>query len=185
MFFRKSTIERLPITMSGVRMGERLLQIGIDDAAIAGRMSAKVGLSGHAAIVVENERSAARARSAAAVAGVLVEVQIAPLATLPFGDAAFDVVVVNGVSGWVSTVDPGTRAALLAETLRVLRSGGRLVVIEAGPRRGLPGWLQPAQVDGAYERGVGSPKALAAAGFRAARVLGEREGYRFVEGLKG
>ena len=35
-FLRKSTQEALPVAMSGVRMGERALQIGIDDPAVAG-----------------------------------------------------------------------------------------------------------------------------------------------------
>ena len=56
MFFRKSRIEPLPVTMSAVRMGERVLQIGIDDASIASAIAAKVGLSGHAAIIVAEER---------------------------------------------------------------------------------------------------------------------------------
>ena len=33
-FLRKSTLERLPVVMSGVRMGERALPIGIADPAL-------------------------------------------------------------------------------------------------------------------------------------------------------
>ena len=50
MFLRKSRLEPLPVTMSAVRMGERVLQVGIDDATIAAAIAAKVGLSGNAAI---------------------------------------------------------------------------------------------------------------------------------------
>lgn len=185
MFFRKPTLEALPITMSGVRMGERLLQIGLDDAAISGRMSAKVGLSGTAALVVDNERSAEKARAAAAVAGVLVDVRVVPLGALPFADGSFDVVVVNSMGGWIEALDPATRGSLLVESFRVLRAGGRLVVVESGKRRGLAARLRPKPVRGPYEPAGDSTAALAAAGFRAARVLGEREGYRFSEGLKG
>ena len=64
-FLRKSKLERLPIVMSGVRTGERVLQIGVDDASLVGAIAAKVGLSGHAAIVVATERAAAAARAAA------------------------------------------------------------------------------------------------------------------------
>ena len=65
MFLRKSRVGRDPLvmTMSGVRLGERLLQIGVDDPAVLGALAAKVGLSGHAAVVTLDERSAERART--------------------------------------------------------------------------------------------------------------------------
>ena len=55
-FLRKSTLERLPVAMTGVRMGERALQLGIEDPSLVGAIAAKVGLSGHAVIVVRDER---------------------------------------------------------------------------------------------------------------------------------
>ena len=70
MFLRKPARapEPLAVTMSGVRMGERLLQIGVDDPALTGALAARTGLSGHAAIAVTSEQAADRARSAAAEA---------------------------------------------------------------------------------------------------------------------
>ena len=44
MFLRKSRIEPLPVTMSAVRMGERVLQIGVDDPA-AGQRDCREGRS--------------------------------------------------------------------------------------------------------------------------------------------
>ena len=58
-FLRKSTLERLPLVMAGARMGERALQIGVDDASLTGAIAAKVGLSGHAAVVVADAPAAA------------------------------------------------------------------------------------------------------------------------------
>ena len=83
-FLRKSNLERLPVVMSGVRMGERALQIGVDASDLVGAIAAKVGLSGQAAVVVTEERHAAKVRDAAARAGALVDVQVAPLDALPF-----------------------------------------------------------------------------------------------------
>src|SRR4051812_27080456 len=100
MFLRKSNIRRdpLPITMNGVRMGERLLQIGVDDPAIAGMLAAKVGLSGSAAMAVPDERAAGRARDGIANAGGLVDLHvIEPGAPLPFGDSGFDALVVHNM----------------------------------------------------------------------------------------
>jgi SAM-dependent methyltransferase len=166
-FLRKPKLASLPLAMSGVRMGERALQIGIDDPSLAGAIASKVGLSGQAAIVVGDEAAAESARNAAAKAGALVDVHVAPLATMPFSASSFDVAVLHSTKGWLASLDESQRSGIIGEALRVLRSGGRLIVIEAS--RGGPG--------------VGV-EALALGGFRAARVLAEREGYRFTEGLK-
>jgi SAM-dependent methyltransferase len=177
-FLRKSTLERLPVVMSGVRMGERALQIGVDDADLVGAIAAKVGLSGHAAVVVIEERHAEKVRAAAARAGALVDVQVAPLEGLPFADEAFDVVVLHAAG--VKPARAGDQSVgMLRDALRVLRGGGRLVII-VGSGSGLMTRLRmPAQMDT-----TGMLSALDAAGFTATRLLAEREGYAFLEGLK-
>ena len=42
MFFRKPQLEPLPLTMIGLRAGERLLQIGADTASLTAKLAAKV-----------------------------------------------------------------------------------------------------------------------------------------------
>lgn len=180
-FLRKSNLARLPVVMSGVKMGERALQIGIDDPSLAGAIAAKVGLSGHAAIAVSNEGAAAKARAAAATAGVLVDVQVTPLDSLSFAGDSFDAIVLHAATGALPSLEDAAGVAMLRDGYRVLRPGGRIVILERGPRRGIVAWLRPrprrphpgAAVD-----------ALVAAGFRAARPIAEREGYRFTEGIK-
>lgn len=182
MFLRKTKArEPLPITMTGVRMGERLLQIGVDDPAIAGAIAAKVGLSGSAAIAASDEADAARANAAAARAGALVDVTVTPLSALPYPDASFDVVILHGMRAAIGGTAPGLSAEALKECLRVLRPGGRSVAITPGPKTGLAALLRPAQ-PGAP--GDSAAAALAAAGFHPVRVVGELEGFRFTEGLK-
>ena len=164
--------------MSGVRMGERALQIGIADPTLVGLIAAKVGLSGHAAIVVGQEQHAATARAAAARSGALAEVQVASLDALPFDDSAFDVVVVHA-AGLGDTLGGPAGIALVRDTLRVLRAGGRIVIIE-----GSGGGLIRKFRTSTLEDAGGILGSLNTAGFKATRVLGEREGYRFLEGLK-
>ncbi len=175
-FLRKPNLERLPVAMSGVRMGERVLQIGIDDASLAGAIAAKVGMSGHAAIAVTDDRQAARARAGAAAAGALVDVQTTE-AALPFSGEAFDVVVLHAAG--VAHAFEQQGAPLLSDSRRVLRDGGRIVVIE-GRRRG---WFARAHAAAAADPAA-VLLALGAAGFKAVRVLAEREGYRFLEAVK-
>src|ERR1051325_5779248 len=171
MFLRKSRIEPLPVTMSAVRMGERVLQVGVDDPAVATAIAAKAGLSGSAAIVVADERDAARAERATANAGILVDVKVTPLASLPFESESFDLVVVHAAGG--------ASLEAMRECHRVVRYGGRVMTIEGGPATGLAAMFKtprPPETDV-----VG---ALQSAGFRPARLLAEREGYRFAEGIK-
>jgi ubiquinone/menaquinone biosynthesis C-methylase UbiE len=187
MFFRKPTVIRDPlaVTMSGVRMGERLLQIGVDDPRLAGTLASKVGLSGHAAMVVTDEAAAARARSGIADAGSLVDLHVAPTDALPFEADGFDAIVLHNLDLHVAAMDAARRGALLRECRRVLRGGGRLVVIEAGTRTGMGAMLRPGpKPDASYEAAGGTAAALGDAGFKPVRVLGDREGFKFIEGLK-
>jgi SAM-dependent methyltransferase len=185
-FLRKAReTERLPIKMSGLRMGERLLQIGVDEAALLADMALKIGLSGSASVAVTDETDAARVRAGAESAGALIDLHVTSLESLPFGHDAFDVVVVHGVNGLLrSLAERGRAEPVLREARRVLRHGGRIIVIEAGPKSGLAGIISPYRPDARYEAAGGTVGALGAAGFKPARVLWEREGYRFVEGLK-
>ena len=172
MFLRKTRIEPLPVTMSAVRMGERVLQVGVDDPAVASAIAAKAGLSGSAAIVVTDERDAARAARATANAGILVDVKVTPLASLPFESESFDLVVVHAAGG-------GASLEAMRECHRVVRHGGRVMTIEGGPASGLAAMFKtprPPETDV-----IGT---LQSAGFRPARLLAEREGYRFAEGIK-
>ena len=184
MFLRKPRIEPLPVTMSAVRMGERVLQIGIDDAAMASAIAAKVGLSGTAAIAVNDESDAARAHGAAANAGVLVDVKVTPLAPLPFDDETFDLVIVHSMRGLLSSLDENSRTAAMRECHRVIRHGGRVMTIEAGAVTGIKSLIQPRRSDGMYEGRGGVVNALETAGFRPVRLLADREGYKFAEGIK-
>src|SRR5829696_4508289 len=126
---RKTTLTSapLPVVMSGVRMGERVLQIGIDDPAIAGAIAAKVGVSGRAAFAVQDDRTAAAAQKAAEDAMALADVEIAPVSTLPFLEADFDLVVVNARTGALAALNLAQQSQLLHEARRVLRSGGRVL----------------------------------------------------------
>jgi SAM-dependent methyltransferase len=188
MFFLRraaSPTEPLSITMSGLRMGERLLQVGAHDLQIVATMAGKVGLSGSAAIAVANEAEARRVREAVTRSGVLIDVRCATPDAFPFDSGSFDIVVVHASRGLLSALHrTGHDVALLQETHRVLRPGGRAIVIDAGPKRGLAGLVSPSAHDPSYEAAGGSTVGLRSAGFKPVRVLSERGGYRYVEGLK-
>jgi ubiquinone/menaquinone biosynthesis C-methylase UbiE len=186
MFLRKTAGGRdpLPLAMSGVRMGERVLQIGVDDARLAGAIAARAGISGHAAMIVADEKAAGRARKGAEDSAALLDVQVGPPRALPYEPASFDVAIVHTVGGLIQALGPDERSAAFRECHRVLRAGGRLVVIEAGTPTGFSAFFRSGPPSGAEAADSATLAELERAGFRAPRLLADREGYRFIEGLK-
>jgi SAM-dependent methyltransferase len=186
-FLRKSTVgaEPLAVTMSGASLGERALQVGLDDPRIAAAIAAKTGLTGLASLVVADEAAAASARNAVADSGGLGDVHVVgSLHPLPFADDAYDLVVVHTARGLLASLPLDVRERVLIECRRVLRTGGRLIALEGGSATGLRGLFAGAKPDATYEAAGGTAAALERAGFRPVRTLGDRQGYRFIEGLK-
>jgi ubiquinone/menaquinone biosynthesis C-methylase UbiE len=182
MFLRQTTVGREPlaIAMSGVRMGERLLQIGMDTPVVTGLLAAKPGLSGESSIVLTDEATAARARRAVSETGALVNVAVHPLDALRFDNGSFDVVIIHSRITQLPGLSATQGARALSECQRVLRPGGRVIVLSRGTPSGLTSMFRPRTDPGESE---GIVRALEVTGFRAVRILGDRDGYRFVEGL--
>ena len=166
--FRKMrAMDPLQVAMTGVRMGERYLQVFCSDAALTRGLASKTGLSGVASLAAPDDRHAKDAQKAAAKAGVLIDIKVTPPAALAWEDGAFDMVVIDNTASAFQHLREDERPACLREARRVLRDGGRIEFIERENERS------------------GAESLLAAAGFKPVRTLAERDGFRFVEGLKG
>jgi SAM-dependent methyltransferase len=186
-FFKRSGEKHgLAIAMTGIKLGDRYLQIGCTDASLLAAIASKVGLSGRACAIVSSEADAARARRGAESGGVLLEIETAEnLDTFPFDSGAFDLVVLDNQEGLLSTMKPERRVACLQQAFRTLAPRGRIVVIEQGPRAGLGRLLHGARpVDPHYESAGGAITALKAERFKAVRQLAERDGLSFFEGVR-
>jgi hypothetical protein len=123
--------------------------------------------------------------AAAAEYGVLAEdVRRAALPAIPVDAESFDVAVLNAGPSFLA-LGGADRDALARGVHRALRAGGRFVVVEGEPPR-LMGLLRsrPAGLE-AFRAAGGAARVLEAGGFRAVRVLADREGQRFTEGIKG
>jgi ubiquinone/menaquinone biosynthesis C-methylase UbiE len=180
MLKRRDDPFMLVIGMTGVKMGDRLAQIGCAHGARLAAIAAKVGLSGRAVALVPDEESAVRARKGAEQAGVLVEVEIAPPTNLATEAASFDLVIVDNTGGLLTEMNDNDRSTSVREAKRITRPGGRVMVLGAYPPTGLAALLS---------RGPSSPRfdstpLLAAAGFKSVRTLAERDGLIFVEAIK-
>lgn len=159
--------ESLPITMAGIKMGDRLLAIGGTDVGWIAALAAKTGLTGEARVVEPDDERARRTSAAIERHGALADVTAAPWSLLPYDTGHFDVAVASGLR---AAVGVDTLPSCAAEVVRVLRPGGRLLVLEP---------------HGRLSRGGDDLLAiLQAAGFAAVRVLAERGGVRYIEGIK-
>src|SRR4051812_31699058 len=145
MFLKRDDPHRLVVGMTGATLGDRLLQIGCAHGGRLGAVASKVGLSGRAVLAAPDEASAERGRKGAESAGALVEIEIAPVTRLPFGDAEFDVAIVDDTGGLLATLRAEDRVAAIREIARVLRDAGRVVLIGAAPRGGIGAILSRAQ----------------------------------------
>ena len=188
MFFRRPPQKHsVAIAMTGVTLGDRLLQVGCTDASLLGAIGSKVGLSGRVCAIVPDESHAARARRAADKSGFLLELETGHLGHFPFEDGAFNLIVVDNQEGLLSSMRPEQRVATLQQSFRTLAARGRIVVIERGERGGLGalfGSPASAPVDPHYKSSGGALVALEAEGFRAARLLAKRDGLSFFEGVR-
>ncbi len=171
----------LRVSMAGLRLGDKVLQIGSGDPRLIAMLAAKVAISGQASALVPDDGSADRIRRAAQAGGVLVDVKVAPLRTPPFAQGWFDVVVIPELIG---AMRPHERVGTLQGARQVLRVGGRCLVIEAAPRGGLGALFSGRALDPHYRSQGGAEPALRAEGFRPVRTLAERQGLLFTEGMK-
>ena len=156
----------LAVTMTGVKLGERVLLAGCGDARLLGALGAKSGLTGHICGVDTDREAAGRAERRAERDGVLVEVfALQSFASVPGDDGTFDLAVAD-VRG--SLADPAGLDGALHEFFRLLRPGGRAMIVGRADSA-------PAAMTAALQRH----------GFRGPRVLAERDRWWFVEALKG
>jgi ubiquinone/menaquinone biosynthesis C-methylase UbiE len=179
-WLRKSTSESLSVSMAGVKLGDRLLVVGCSDPMLIAQLASKTGLTGRAAAVDARENAVAAAADVAAREGALLEAFTAPWNALPLEGDTFDVVIIRDVLPYV---DAAKRAWCLVEVHRVLRPGGRCLVIDGSAKKGI---LHVGRSDAVLSdyAAAGPSATLLTHGFKAARVLAEREGLVFAEAVK-
>ena len=171
----------LRVSVIGLRLGERVLQIGHGDPRLITLLAATVGVSGQASALVTDDDAAEPIRRAAAAQGVLVEVKVSALQTPPFAQGWFDVVVIPELIG---AMRPHERVGTLQGARQVLRVAGRCLVIETAPRGGLGALFSARALNPQYRAQGGAEAALRAEAFSPVRTLAERDGLLFTEGMK-
>ena len=153
------------VSMTGVKLGERLLVVGLADVRLLPTLGAKVGLTGRACGTDASPEVATRAARHAEKEGVLVEVHPAAFGEVPFEPGSFDLVVVRATGDLAS--EANLRLALRAAAT-ALREGGRCEIV----------------ADTTPGGGTSLVALCGDAGYRGGRVLTDRGGLVYVEAVK-
>ena len=146
---------------------KRVLDVGTGPGYLALAASSLVGPGGVAVGIDASPEMIVRARELAARAGSAAEFRLASAAALPFEDGSFDVVVSRLVLHHL----PGeVKTKALAEMLRVLRPGGRLLVADMASSTARRGHHLVAHVMGRHPETDSVPERVVwEAGFRDVR----------------
>ena len=120
--------------------GEAVLDVACGTGTLAIMAQQQAGASGKVAGIDASPEMIARARYKADRAGLSIQFAAASADALPFADAQFDVVLCTVA---LHHLRRGTRSAAVAEMGRVLKPGGRVLLVDFvfGPRHTLIGML--------------------------------------------
>jgi ubiquinone/menaquinone biosynthesis C-methylase UbiE len=178
----KTSPHHASLAMIGAKTGDRVLVVGAGDPGLAAELGRVTGLNGRTVVVDADPEARARIDQAAAQAGSLVEFESAPETALPLENGAVDVVLIPRSTRGLASRPVADRTRTVEEAARVVRPGGRVLIVEAAPQAGLRGLLRRAP--GPTLSGQDAIELLQGAGLRAARVLGEVDGAVFVEATR-
>ncbi|WNG57460.1 bifunctional demethylmenaquinone methyltransferase/2-methoxy-6-polyprenyl-1,4-benzoquinol methylase UbiE [Archangium gephyra] len=127
---------RTAVRLSGAREGSAVLDCATGTGDLALAFKRKVGGSGRVVGTDFCKEMLDHAPAKAAREGLPVEFQVADAMALPFADASFDVA---SIAFGIRNVDDPVKC--LKEMARVVRPGGRVVVLEFGQPTGFFGGL--------------------------------------------
>lgn len=128
---RKSTVKA-----ARLKPGEAVLDVGCGTGDLTLRAARRVGAEGRTAGIDASPDMIKVARRKAAKKGRDIDFRIAPIEDLPFADGEFDAAL---SSFMIHHLPDGLKLLGLAEVRRVLKPGGRLVVVDLKPGGGIVG----------------------------------------------
>ncbi len=120
------------INLASLQQGERVLDVGCGTGTLALEAARYTGKEGRVVGIDPSEQQIARARSKETRHDVPVDFQTGVIEQLPFPDQTFDVVLSTLM---MHHLPADIKRRGLAEIVRVLKPGGRLVIADFKPRQ--------------------------------------------------
>ncbi len=121
------------VALARLQPGERVLDVGCGTGSLALAARRVVGSAGSVTGVDPSPEMIGRARGKARRAKLAIDLREAPAQALPFEAGSFDVVLSTLV---LHQLPPADLHASVAEMIRVLRPGGRLLLVDIGGEQG-------------------------------------------------
>jgi ubiquinone/menaquinone biosynthesis C-methylase UbiE len=161
---RRKRLRRMTIALAQIQPGDRVLEVGCGTGDVAIAACAPAGARGSVAGIDAGPEMIAVARAKAARAGVTVDFRVEPIEALTYPDASFDVVL---SSLMMHHLPDDLKRQGLDQIARVLRPGGRLLIVDAKRPNGHLAWgLNALMLHGKLKTGIQDlPAMLQEAGF--------------------
>ena len=125
--------KRFTIELAGVRHGQRILDLAGGTGDLAAKFATLVGSSGQVVLADINDQMLHVGRNRLLNKGLLVDYAQVNAESLPFADNSFDIITI--AFGLRNVTD---KDAALASMLRVLKPGGRVLILEFSELKILP-----------------------------------------------
>ena len=125
---RHRRLRAMTIALARIQPGERVLEVGCGTGDVALAACAPAGPQGSVAGIDAGPEMIAVARAKAARAGVHVDFRLEPIEALTYPDGTFDIVL---SSLMMHHLPDDLKRQGMAEIARVLKPGGRLLIVDA------------------------------------------------------
>jgi ubiquinone/menaquinone biosynthesis C-methylase UbiE len=174
-FGRINVIRKQTIQVAALRSGQSVLDVGCGTGALTRLAADAVGTAGRVVGTDASAQMIATARKKTLRRASPIDFRVEPIESLPFADGEFDAVL---SSLMLHHLPEHLKERGLAEVRRVLRPGGRLVVVDLSGAHGILGHFGPHKLPPDYPEQLRAK--MSAAGFSSVEQVASKFGFVFL-----